>query len=214
MMAFKTFAISILYWMSMNEAAWSDPRIIVTVYLTRTCIINSCYPLQKSILMDYVPKNARAKWNSLESITSFGWSGSAFMGGYLIQHFGFGPTFATTATVQLLAVSLLILLLPLVPRSETSILQTAEAASRRPTDGGADAAQPQQAIASPGVIREPERAVAPWPANGASRMAKDSQTQNRSGLREPLLPPAVASISAPIAQTTTPEHHAIVLRKQ
>ena len=38
----------------------------------------------KSILMDYVAKKNRAKWNSIDNITRFGWSGSALLGGFLV----------------------------------------------------------------------------------------------------------------------------------
>jgi hypothetical protein len=40
-------------------------------------------------LQDFVPKERRAAWNALESVTSFGWSGSAAFGGWLIHSFGF-----------------------------------------------------------------------------------------------------------------------------
>ena len=33
--------------------------------------------------MDFVPKNERARWKSLESVSQFGWCGSAVLGGYL-----------------------------------------------------------------------------------------------------------------------------------
>ena len=50
--------------------------------------------------MDFVPKENRAVWNSLESVTSFGWSGSAALGGWLIHRVGFHVTFLITATMQ------------------------------------------------------------------------------------------------------------------
>jgi len=33
--------------------------------------------------MDAVPRNRRGFWKSLESVSSFGWSGSAFIGGMI-----------------------------------------------------------------------------------------------------------------------------------
>lgn len=41
--------------------------IVVPVYLVRTGIMNSTYALQESVLMDFVPKETRARWKSLES---------------------------------------------------------------------------------------------------------------------------------------------------
>ena len=69
--------------------------------------------LAYSIIADYVPKEYRARWNTLESIASFGWSGSALLGGKLVRMSGYSTTFAITAMVQLLGV--LLFALPLVP---------------------------------------------------------------------------------------------------
>lgn len=82
------------------SAEQHDPMDNCSIY-AEVCVLNCfcsvhCFVRQ----MDYVPKAARAKWNSLESVTSFGWSGSAFVGGYLVQRHGFGATFAATATMQ------------------------------------------------------------------------------------------------------------------
>jgi MFS family permease len=74
---------------------------IVLVYLLRTGIINSCYPLIESILMDNVPSNQRARWKSLESIAAFGWTGSALVGGILSDEHSYQFTFAITAWMQL-----------------------------------------------------------------------------------------------------------------
>ncbi len=51
---------------------------------------------------DFVPKRSRAAWNSLEAVTSFGWSGSAAVGGWLIHRYGFQVTFLVTATMQVI----------------------------------------------------------------------------------------------------------------
>ena len=37
--------------------------------------------------MDYVPKETRARWKSLESIAQFGWCGSAALGGILADQY-------------------------------------------------------------------------------------------------------------------------------
>jgi hypothetical protein len=41
----------------------------------------------------------RAHWMQ-ESVTSFGWSGSAALGGWLIHRYGFQLTFMVTASMQ------------------------------------------------------------------------------------------------------------------
>lgn len=42
--------------MGLYPQIWTKLGVIIPVYVVRTAIINSAYPLQKSILMDYVPK--------------------------------------------------------------------------------------------------------------------------------------------------------------
>ena len=81
--------IGLLYWIASHTQCWTDARAMVAVYLVRTSLMNCNYPLQKSILMDYVAKEHRATWNSLEAVTGFGWSGSAALGGWLIHMYGF-----------------------------------------------------------------------------------------------------------------------------
>ena len=50
--------------------------------------------------MDYVPKNTRARWKSLESVSQFGWCGSALAGGLLADRYGYARTFAITICLQ------------------------------------------------------------------------------------------------------------------
>lgn len=73
-----------------------------------------CRPLKKSILMDFTEKKTRAKWNSLDSVTRFGWSGSAVVGGYLIEKYSYGTTFLVTAFAQIVSASMLFMLIPLM----------------------------------------------------------------------------------------------------
>jgi MFS family permease len=88
--------------------------LIVGVYLLRTGAMNCTYPLLESILMDSVPSNHRARWKSLESIASFGWTGSALVGGILSDEHSYQFTFAMTAWTQLCGGLLLLLIQPFV----------------------------------------------------------------------------------------------------
>ncbi len=90
--------------------------LIVVVYLFRTGIINSCYPLIESILMDNVPSNQRARWKSLESIAAFGWTGSALVGGILSDEHSYQFTFAITAWMQLASGFVLLIIQPHVEK--------------------------------------------------------------------------------------------------
>ena len=74
----------------------------VALYLL-TCAQHACRPLKKAALNDHVPHNARGRWNALDGVTRFGWSGSAVLGGYLVDRGGYALTFVVTAATQLIA---------------------------------------------------------------------------------------------------------------
>ncbi|KAM3572422.1 hypothetical protein VYU27_005551 [Nannochloropsis oceanica] len=65
--------------------------------------------------MDSVPKEDRGKWNSLESVTMATWSGSAVIGGLLVDRYGFLFNNLITASLQLVSTLPLFLVLGLVP---------------------------------------------------------------------------------------------------
>jgi MFS family permease len=101
----------------------SHKAILVPIYIVRTALMNAPYPLMESILMDNVPKQERARWKSLEAISSLGWCGSAALGGYLTDRWDYTVTFFITACIQLVGTLILVLLLPLVPRKEDAQLR-------------------------------------------------------------------------------------------
>lgn len=127
---FNTIGISLLFLMTLlshevgassdysKTSMWhDDPHralLIVGVYLLRTGIMNCTYPLLESILMDNVPSNQRARWKSLESIASFGWTGSALVGGILSDKHSYQFTFSMTALTQLCGGFLLLVIQPVV----------------------------------------------------------------------------------------------------
>ena len=100
--------------------------VIVPVYLVRSAIANCTYPLDESVLMDNVPKSTRARWKTLESISMFGWCGSAFIGGYLADKFSYNFTFLITAILQLLAGIPMVLIMPVVKKEVPSSQQEQE----------------------------------------------------------------------------------------
>ena len=80
--------------------------------------MNCSYPLVESILMDFVPKEERARWKSLESVAAFGWCGSAALGGWLADKYDYTYTFLITALLQTFGYLVFSSLIPLVPRQE------------------------------------------------------------------------------------------------
>lgn len=94
--------------------------ILIPIYILRSSFLNCTWPLQDSILLDFVPANQRARWQSLESVSSFGWCGSAAFGGWLADEYDYTYTFAITAMIQTIGIAVWSLLLPLVPRKEVA----------------------------------------------------------------------------------------------
>jgi predicted MFS family arabinose efflux permease len=94
------------------------PVFLVPIFVMRTSLMNASYPLQESILMDFVPKESRARWKSLDAVASFGWCGSAAFGGWLADKYDYTFTFFLTAIIQTVGIVVWSLLLPLVPRNE------------------------------------------------------------------------------------------------
>mmetsp|Transcript_31496 Transcript_31496/g.43226 ORF Transcript_31496/g.43226 Transcript_31496/m.43226 type:complete len:209 (+) Transcript_31496:360-986(+) len=83
--------------------------LVSSIYVIRSFLMRSPVPLIRSILMDVVKKSDRSKWNAVESFSSFSFLGSAMLGGFLIDEYGYGKTFLYTAALQYFA------LVPLLP---------------------------------------------------------------------------------------------------
>ncbi len=67
-------------------------------------------------------QGSRARWNSLDGVLIFGWSGTALLGGMLIDKIGFGGTFCLTALFQCIGVCFLLPLLFIVPKHQAGHL--------------------------------------------------------------------------------------------
>lgn len=87
--------------------------VAIFVYLVRTALMNGCYAINRSILMDVVAKKERGRWSSLENLTAFTWTGSAVLGGLLVDKFSFRFTFLVTACIYVAGVSVRSLVIPL-----------------------------------------------------------------------------------------------------
>nr|CCA15008.1 Major Facilitator Superfamily (MFS) putative [Albugo laibachii Nc14]CCA25499.1 Major Facilitator Superfamily (MFS) putative [Albugo laibachii Nc14] len=85
----------------------------IVFFLLRGGLMRCSQPLRRSLLMDAVPKKLRARWNALESLSVFSWSGSAFVGGYLIDTYDYRMCFLITSFVYAAGVTLELVLLPL-----------------------------------------------------------------------------------------------------
>ena len=89
--------------------------LLLSVYVVRSWLMNCHSGLSKAVLNDHVMRRNRGVWNALESLNAFGWSGSALLGGYLVDKWGYEATFVATASLQALSVVPFVALQRLVP---------------------------------------------------------------------------------------------------
>ncbi|SPQ93862.1 unnamed protein product (mitochondrion) [Plasmodiophora brassicae] len=80
-------------------AACTTVTLAVFVFILRAATMNSFKPLKRSVLMDIIPKKSRGTWNSLESVTIFSWTGSAAIGGIVVDQWGYRTCFLATAAL-------------------------------------------------------------------------------------------------------------------
>lgn len=83
------------------------------LFLAREAFMQCTNPLRQSLLMDFVSKEYRARWNSLEGLSMFSWAGSAVLGGFIVDAYGYRTCFFAATAVYTCGVLLEILLIPL-----------------------------------------------------------------------------------------------------
>jgi len=108
--ALKWMGISLLLSMVFLYQKGVSRVLVCAILILRMACMNSPSSLTKSVLMDHVPKAERAKWASLESVSMVSWSGSAALGGILVEKKGILFNFCVTAGLQFLATGPLVLL--------------------------------------------------------------------------------------------------------
>jgi MFS family permease len=101
--AFKWIGISLMVAMVASYTQGFPIWLTCVILVFRTAFMNSTSALTKSVLMDHVPKEERAKWGALESLNMFSWSGSAAIGGILVDYRGIVFNFCVTACLQFIA---------------------------------------------------------------------------------------------------------------
>jgi len=110
--------------------------LLLFIFLLRGSLANAVYPIDRSIVMDYVPSSQRGKWNAVESFSSMTWCGSAFIGGYLADSHDYRYTFLITALLYFASSAFYSPLLWLVPREEAQhkrpVLPTGSPGMRSP----------------------------------------------------------------------------------
>lgn len=56
---------------------------LMVAFVARNSTMNAVMGITRSVIMDSVKKENRAKWSAFESFSSFTWAGSAMVGGYI-----------------------------------------------------------------------------------------------------------------------------------
>ncbi len=107
----KYSGVSMLFAMIHTFNQGRSYKVICVLFILRTSLMNGPGALTRSVVMDHVPTEERAKWSSLESVNMFSWAGSAALGGILVDMKGILFNFKTTALCQLIATIPLILAL-------------------------------------------------------------------------------------------------------
>lgn len=105
----RIISVACLYFMSLAKPV----ELQILLFLMRGGMMRCSQPLRRSVLMDYVPKDIRARWNALEGLSVFSWSGSAVIGGYLIDAFDYRTCFVITSLVYCVGLALETVLIPL-----------------------------------------------------------------------------------------------------
>ncbi|ETV99025.1 hypothetical protein, variant 1 [Aphanomyces invadans] len=100
----------------------------IGLFLLRSGFMRCSEPLRTSLLMDYVPQHLRGRWNSLEGLTQFTYSGSAVVGGYLIERHGYRFCFFITAVIYVVGVAIEGLLVPIIRSHHRRLQQQAKSA--------------------------------------------------------------------------------------
>jgi len=99
---------------------------LVVIYLIRGGLANANAAIDRSIMMDYTSASKRGLWNAVESFNSTTWSGSALLGGYLIDGTDYRYTFFISTLIYFcvcLIYSPLMWLVPVKEQQVTDVLR-------------------------------------------------------------------------------------------
>ncbi|RHY32235.1 hypothetical protein DYB32_002742 [Aphanomyces invadans] len=114
-----------LFLLRCGDSSVAIPHVLLR---HRSGFMRCSEPLRTSLLMDYVPQHLRGRWNSLEGLTQFTYSGSAVVGGYLIERHGYRFCFFITAVIYVVGVAIEGLLVPIIRSHHRRLQQQAKSA--------------------------------------------------------------------------------------
>jgi len=116
MIVVQGLSILCLAWMAFYPPVW----ILIPLFIARGALMNAAQPLSRSIMMDFVPKNKRGFWNSLQTVAwGLFWNASAAIGGFLIGQDNYALCFLITAAVYTAGILPTFILIPLVSKESS-----------------------------------------------------------------------------------------------
>jgi MFS family permease len=107
----RAASILLLLLLALQPEPVQAPVQMLCVYVLSRTAMDASYPLSRALLMDYVSKQHRAKWATVESVTSFFWSASAYIGGLIIARQGWQAMLLVSVSMQGVAWAVCLLLL-------------------------------------------------------------------------------------------------------
>ncbi|KAG5482724.1 hypothetical protein CUR178_06761 [Leishmania enriettii] len=101
-----TEALFVLATAQPQSSAATFPAAIA-LFVCRNALMNSVFGVTRSVIMDCMAKDNRAKWSALERVSSLSGAGSALFGGYITKRYGYRRNFFATAVLQVTATLLM-----------------------------------------------------------------------------------------------------------
>ena len=108
MLIFRGMGTNMLIYLALARGDGANVWVMLAVFVTRNAFMNATLGMSRSMIMDCVAKEHRAKWSAIESFSSFTWSGSALLGGYLADAHGYRFSFLITAVLHYVATAVLV----------------------------------------------------------------------------------------------------------
>ncbi|KEG12639.1 hypothetical protein DQ04_01561060 [Trypanosoma grayi] len=93
----RTVGTTFLLLLALAKGDMARLGVVVVLFFLRNAMMNSTMGITRSVIMDCVRKESRAKWSAFESFSSFTWAGSAVVGGYIAEAKGYQFAFLVTA---------------------------------------------------------------------------------------------------------------------
>ena len=98
---------------------------LVFLFIIRGALMNARSPIITAVTMDLVTTEMRGRWASIQSITGFSWSGSAFIGGVIAQAYGYRFSFFVTAIVYMVSFALMFPIMWAFPKEQDTTVEEA-----------------------------------------------------------------------------------------